>query len=95
MGFEYHPSNGGRRILLWSGRRDSNPRISAWKADALPLGDSRAPIIVPLAASKVKEKRSRGAAPGISNVIKLFSECRDSLPHFQNKLYQLESVLMN
>src|ERR1043165_5446849 len=24
-----------------SGRRDSNPRISAWKADALPLGDSR------------------------------------------------------
>jgi len=48
-----------------------------------------------LAASKVKEKRSRGAAPGISNVIKLFSECRDSLPHFQNKLYQLESVLMN
>jgi hypothetical protein len=26
---------------LKSGRRDSNPRISAWKADALPLGDSR------------------------------------------------------
>jgi hypothetical protein len=24
-----------------SGRWDSNPRISAWKADALPLGDSR------------------------------------------------------
>ena len=24
-----------------SGRRDSNPRMSAWKADALPLGDSR------------------------------------------------------
>ncbi len=30
-----------------SGRRDSNPRISAWKADALPLGDSRAAIILP------------------------------------------------
>lgn len=27
--------------LARSGRRDSNPRISAWKADALPLGDSR------------------------------------------------------
>ena len=24
-----------------SGRRDSNPRISAWKADALPLGHAR------------------------------------------------------
>ena len=29
------------RFLTWSGRRDSDPRISAWKADALPLGDSR------------------------------------------------------
>ena len=28
-------------VLYQSGRRDSNPRISAWKADALPLGDSR------------------------------------------------------
>jgi hypothetical protein len=26
---------------LESGQRDSNPRISAWKADALPLGDAR------------------------------------------------------
>ena len=26
---------------LQSGQRDSNPRISAWKADALPLGDAR------------------------------------------------------
>jgi hypothetical protein len=25
-----------------SGRRDSNPWMSAWKADALPLGDARA-----------------------------------------------------
>ena len=24
-----------------SGRRDSDPRISAWKADALPLGHAR------------------------------------------------------
>src|SRR5512133_3858721 len=29
------------RDTLKSGRWDSNPRISAWKADALPLGDSR------------------------------------------------------
>ena len=29
------------RLMNQSGRRDSNPRISAWKADALPLGDSR------------------------------------------------------
>ena len=26
---------------LWSGQRDSNPRMSAWEADALPLGDAR------------------------------------------------------
>ncbi len=26
---------------LWSGKRDSNPRPSAWKADALPLSYSR------------------------------------------------------
>lgn len=25
----------------WSGRRDSNPRIQAWEAWALPLGDAR------------------------------------------------------
>lgn len=27
-------------ILSWLGRRDSNPRMSAPKADALPLGDA-------------------------------------------------------
>ncbi len=31
---------------LKSGRRDSNPRMSAWKADALPLGDSRVHIVI-------------------------------------------------
>ena len=28
-------------LLFWSGQRDSNPRVSAWEADALPLGDAR------------------------------------------------------
>jgi hypothetical protein len=27
--------------ISWSGRRDSNPRHSAWEADALPLNYSR------------------------------------------------------
>ena len=27
--------------VYWSGQRDSNPRVSAWEADALPLGDAR------------------------------------------------------
>ena len=27
--------------FAWSGQRDSNPRVSAWEADALPLGDAR------------------------------------------------------
>ena len=30
-----------RKRFSQSGRWDSNPRMSAWKADALPLGDSR------------------------------------------------------
>ncbi len=30
-----------RRPLDWSGRRDSNPRSSAWEADAVPLSYSR------------------------------------------------------
>ena len=30
-----------RHDFLWSGRRDSNPRIQAWEAWALPLGDTR------------------------------------------------------
>lgn len=28
-------------FVIWSGRRDSNPRIPAWEAGALPLGDAR------------------------------------------------------
>ena len=28
-------------VKEWSGKRDSNPRPSAWKADALPLSYSR------------------------------------------------------
>jgi hypothetical protein len=42
------------REVIQSGRRDSNPRISAWKADALPLGHARAPRIVTFAESGVK-----------------------------------------
>ncbi len=30
-----------RALFVQSGRRDSNPRILAWKANALPLGDAR------------------------------------------------------
>ena len=28
-------------LFAWSERRESNPRESAWEADAIPLGDSR------------------------------------------------------
>ena len=51
----YHPPSPVARLetktpslsegVFKSGRRDSNSRMSAWKADALPLGDARiAPI---------------------------------------------------
>jgi hypothetical protein len=35
------PIRGSGRPGRWSGKRDSNPRPSAWKADALPLSYSR------------------------------------------------------
>ena len=28
-------------LVPWSGQRDSNPRMMAWEAIALPLGDAR------------------------------------------------------
>src|SRR5690554_7157354 len=37
--------------FLWSGKRDSNPRHSAWKADALPTE------LFPHCSSIIKEKR--------------------------------------
>ena len=37
---EKPPSRGGF-FVGWSGRRDSNPRMVAWEATALPLGDAR------------------------------------------------------
>lgn len=33
--------DGTQSIPTWSGKRDSNPRLSAWEADALPLNYSR------------------------------------------------------
>ena len=40
-GASRRPSPPGDRPSDWSGKRDSNPRPSAWKADALPLSYSR------------------------------------------------------
>ena len=41
----------------WSGRRDSNPRPSAWEADALPLSYSR---LVSYSDRELTELRTRG-----------------------------------
>lgn len=41
----------------WSGRRDSNPRIMAWEAIAVPLGYARiARDIIPAAPQPVKPR---------------------------------------
>ncbi len=46
----------------WSGRRDLNPRPSAWQADALPLSYARASVfIVSRVRWLVKSSRSRAA----------------------------------
>ena len=34
-------------LVLWSGRRGSNPRHSRWQRDALPLSYSRTLILIP------------------------------------------------
>ncbi len=36
-----HKGGKAENLALWSGRWDSNPRPSAWEADALPLSYSR------------------------------------------------------
>ena len=36
-------------LIFWSGKRDSNPRPSAWEADTLPLSYSRSNRIIYLA----------------------------------------------
>ena len=41
-----HPIRSGREIG-WSGRRDSNPRPTAWKAVTLPLSYSRGGLYLP------------------------------------------------
>ncbi len=42
FGFRFPRVFGGGTLRgVESGRRDSNPRILAWKANALPLGDAR------------------------------------------------------
>jgi hypothetical protein len=42
-------------LAMWSGRRDSNPRHSAWEADTLPAE------LLPLGAERVIADRARGA----------------------------------
>ena len=44
----------------WSGQRDSNPRVSAWEADALPLGDARVCTPHMLVLRKVYRASFRG-----------------------------------
>lgn len=47
---------------LWSGRRDLNPRHSAWEADALPLSYSRIIMFICiLHGAKASVKRGGGA----------------------------------
>ena len=55
----------------WSGRRDSNPRPSAWEADALPLSYSRSFPNLPKPAEPVEREAPSGhrsATPGGPNL---------------------------
>ena len=38
---EFQPQVAESMLIIWSGKRDSNPRPSAWEADTLPLSYSR------------------------------------------------------
>lgn len=60
----HYPSQWVVAFALESGRRDSNPRISAWKADALPLGHARICIMILIGAcAVVKESRPKSDDP--------------------------------
>ncbi len=58
-GFEPEPSN-----RTWSGRRDSNPRPSAWKADALPT--ELLPQSISDSASRIGDGLTEPPEPGIN-----------------------------
>src|SRR5207244_1793952 len=50
----YNETPAGRGFHdFWSGKRDSNPRLSAWEADALPLSYSRILALIIIAESQV------------------------------------------
>ena len=50
------------RRHVWSGRRDSNPRHSAWEADALPLNYSRTASILYHAYLSMATKKQASTA---------------------------------
>lgn len=51
--------------LSWSGQRDSNPRMTAWEAVALPLGDARMPDDSNTASVRREStRREKGALGG-------------------------------
>ncbi len=59
--------NRAKLLILWSGRRGSNPRRPAWEAGILPLNYSRSVLMssypVEAASSNTPScKRERGAA---------------------------------
>ena len=64
-----HPSTLGSP---WSGRRVSNPRPSAWKADALPLSSSRNPKQLPRDQGSAARPGCRRGSSG-STTYRLFS----------------------
>ena len=53
-------------LKIWSGKRDLNPRPSAWEADTLPLSYSRSAV-------KKKMERETGFEPATSTLARLHS----------------------
>jgi hypothetical protein len=47
----------------WSGRRGSNPRLSPWQGDALPLSHSRIPAKLCQDKWAVRDSNSHGSSP--------------------------------
>ena len=56
--------------LSQSGRPDSNRRMSAWKADALPLGDARVGMFI-LPAVKASGKSTTPHGHGFLKVVNI------------------------
>ena len=75
-----HASSDGPGSLRWSGRRDSNPRPTAWKAVTLPLSYSRIQADRPEFRRPESHLKSNGGGGWIRTTVRIRGQIYSLLP---------------